>query len=100
MLASAVAGTGKDGHRRKPSGKIFPATPFDPEYRTALGHLLGFYLAEALFGGERQDQPAAFRETVEPSLGGRRRAGIDVNHVRRIERYDGTVTLNDRHIGI
>ena len=48
---------------------------------------------------ERQDQAAALLQPVQPGRRRPRRAGIDVDHVRRIEGTERAVALDDLDIG-
>ena len=71
-----------------PLREEFVAAPLDAESRAA----------RILVRGQRQGHPAAIVEPVEPEVDGSRHAGVDVDHIGRIELDLGTVALHGTHI--
>src|SRR6516165_2463218 len=100
-LGVARAFAREDRDRRNPFREKFVAAALDAKYRAApLDRYVFGVFSETFVRGQRQDQPAAIVEPVEPDVARLGRAGVHVDYIGRIELDLRAVALQAAHIGV
>jgi len=98
-VACALAGEDRD--RRNPPRDELTRPALDAEHRPAsLDRNWGIAARKSSVRRQRQNEPAALRQPVEPNVDGSRRAGVDIDQIGSLERHDGAVPADDVDIGI
>src|SRR5207302_3277912 len=98
LIAHAFARKDRDG--RDALGRILVAVPRDAKDCPAAFERYSRVASEALVRGQRENEPTAFGEAIEPGIGRPGGAGVDQDDVGRLERDLRAVALNDTNVSL